>query len=258
MKVKEKDFGSSESRGSDMRSIIIGVVLLLFGSSAFANEIYIDQVGDNLDLDITQDGSSNQFGDDTTAVDLDGDDMTFSITQTGSNNDIAAVINGNNYTGTWSSTGDYNTVDLTCDSAGLNCETVTLNITTVGDTNDFTFLVGGTSDAQNSVINFTVTGDNNITDTTIDGKSAAVTVVIDNSATLSTATATAGSITAGQGGNAVDIDISGDGDTLGHTVDLDITGGGSSYTINQSGVNDNMISADFSGDGQDVDITQSD
>ena len=241
-----------------MRSIIISAVLLIFGSMAFANEIYIDQVGDNLDLDITQDGSNNQFGDSNAVADLEGDDMTFSITQTGSNNDIAAVINGNTYTGTWSFTGDYNTVDLTCDDGGLNCETVTLNITTTGDTNDFTFLVGDSSDAQNSVINFTVTGDNNVMDTTIDGKSAAVTVAIDNSATLSTATPSAGSSTAGQGGNAIDIDISGDGDSSGHTVDLDITGGGGSFVINQSGVNDNTISADFSGDGADVDITQSD
>ena len=145
-----------------MRSIIISAVLLIFGSMAFANEIYIDQVGDNLDLDITQDGSNNQFGDSNAVADLEGDDMTFSITQTGSNNDIAAVINGNTYTGTWSFTGDYNTVDLTCDAGGLNCETVTLNITTTGDTNDFTFLVGDSSDAQNSVINFTVTGDINV------------------------------------------------------------------------------------------------
>lgn len=241
-----------------MRSIIIGMFLLLFGSMSFANEIYIDQVGDNLDLDITQDGSSNQFGDSTTAVDLDGDDMTFSITQTGNNNDIAAVINGNSYTGTWQFTGDYNTVDLTCDAGGTNCENITLNITTTGDTNDFTFAIGGTADADGSTINFTVTGDNNITNTTVDGESAAITVVIDNSATLSTDTPTAGSSTAGIGGNAIDIDISGDGSTNGHTVDLDITGGGGSFVINQSGINDNTISADFSGDGADVDITQSD
>lgn len=240
-----------------MRYLLL-IVLLLFGFNAFANEIYIDQVGDNLDLDITQDGSNNQFGDSTTVVDLDGDDMTFSITQTGNNNDIAAVINGNSYTGTWAFTGDYNVVDLTCDSGGTNCENVTLNITTTGDSNDYTFAIGGTSDADGATIAFTVTGDNSIANTTIDGKSVALTVVVDNSASLSTATPIAGGSTAGTGGNAIDIDISGDGDSAGHTVDLDITGGGGSFVINQSGINDNTISADFSGDGADVDITQSD
>src|SRR6056300_254663 len=196
-----------------MRSLWIIIMLTMFGFSAAANEIYINQVGDSLDLDITQDGQDNQFGDSTTDASLTGNDMTFSITQTGSYNDIAAVINGNSYTGTWAFTGDYNTVALTCDSAGTNCENITLNITTTGDTNDFTFAIGGTADADGSTINFTVTGDNNITNTTVDGKSAAITVVIDDSATLSTGTPTAGSSTAGSGGNAIDIDISGNGNT---------------------------------------------
>ena len=39
---------------------------------------------------------------------------------------------------------------------------------------------------------------------------------------------------------------------------LDVTGGGSSYTIDQSGIYDNTVNADFDGDNQDVDITQSD
>ena len=42
------------------------------------------------------------------------------------------------------------------------------------------------------------------------------------------------------------------------TVTLDVTGGGSSYTIDQSGIYDNTVNADFDGDNQDVDITQSD
>ena len=80
-------------------------VLLLFGSTAFANEIYIDQVGDNLDLDITQDGQNNQVGTSTTDLGLTGDDMTFAITQTGNSNTIAATIKGADYTGTRTFTG---------------------------------------------------------------------------------------------------------------------------------------------------------
>jgi len=242
-----------------MRSILAGFLLVMLGSFAHANDIYINQIGDNLDLDITQDGQNNQFGDSTTDISLNGDDMTFSITQTGNNNDIAALINGNSYSGTWSFTGDTNTVDLDCDNTnGTNCENITLNITTTGDTNDFSFAIGGTADADGSTIAFTVDGDNNIFDTTIDGESVALTVTIDNSASLSTATPTAGSVTAGSGGNAVDIDITGNGDSAGHTVNLDVTGGGGSFVINQSGIYDNTVEATFSGDGLDVDITQSD
>jgi len=236
-----------------MRSLwMIMIMLTMFGFSAAANEIYINQVGDSLDLDIVQDGQDNQFGDSTTDASLTGNDMTFSITQTGSYNDIAAVINGNSYTGTWAFTGDYNTVDLTCDSAGTNCENITLNITNTGDTNDYTFDIGSTADADGSTIAFTVTGDNNIIDTTIDGKSVALSVTVDNSASLATTSANSDE------GNAITINSSGNGDSVGNTVTLDITGGGSTYDVTQSGIYDNTVDATFNGDSQDVDITQSD
>jgi hypothetical protein len=231
----------------------IASLLVLLSISAWANDIYIDQVGDSLDLDIVQDGQNNVIGTSSTDVSLTGDDMTFSITQTGNNNTIAALINGNTYTGTWAFTGDYNTVDLDCDSSGgTNCENITLNITTTGDTNDFTFAVGGTADSDGSSIAFTVTGDNNIIDSTINGQSASLTVTMDNSASLATSSAN------GDEGNAVTTVQSGDGDVNGHSITLDITGGGSTYDINQSGIYDNTVNATFSGDSQDVDITQSD
>lgn len=227
--------------------------MLMSGSSVLANEIYIDQIGDNLDLDITQDGQDNKVGTSTTDASLTGDDMTFAITQTGNFNEITATIKGTDYTGTWSFTGNNNTVDLLCSSTATgDCDTVTLNITTTGDDNTFDFDIGETADADSATVSFTVTGDDNIINTDIDGTSAALTVVMNNSSSLATTSANS------DAGNALNIDIDGDGDSDGHTVTLDITGGGSTYDINQSGVNDNTVNATFNGDSQDVDITQSD
>ena len=190
--------------------VFLSVTLGLVSHSAMANDIYISQVGDTLDLDITQDGSNNEFGDSTTSVALNGASMTFAITQTGNNNDIAAVINGANYTGTWVFTGDSNTVDLKCSSASAgNCETVTLNITTTGDDNTFDFDIGETADADSSTISFTVTGDDNIVNAAVDGESAAITVVTNNSTSLST------NSTNGDAGNEFTFDIDGDGSTNG-------------------------------------------
>ena len=239
---------------------LTALVLLIFSvAPALANDIYIEQVGDTLDLDIVQDGANNVIGTSTTDVNLDGDSMTFAITQTGSLNTIIADIQGNTYTGTWVFTGDSNAVDLSCDStSGTNCENVTLNVTTSGDSNTFDFNVGDVSDADGSTINFTVTGDGNVIESDINGKSVALTVVMNNSASTATGGATSGLLSSSGSGNVVDINVSGDGDVGGHTINLDITGGGSSYTITQSGINDNTVDADFSGDNQDVDITQSD
>jgi len=236
-----------------LRIVQVVLFLVMLGSSTYANEIYIDQIGDNLDLDITQDGQDNKIGTSTTDAGLYGDDMTFAITQTGNFNEITAVIRGTDYTGTWSFTGDSNTVDLLCSSTTAgNCDTVTLNITNTGDSNEYTFNIGETADADSATVAFTVTGDNNIIDSTIDGTSVALTVTIDNSASLATTSA------AGDEGNGVTISQSGDGDVNGHTVTLDITGGGSTYDITQSGIYDNTVDATFDGDSQDVDITQSD
>lgn len=244
-----------------MKKTIRGLlfIFLIIATPAWANDIYIEQVGDTLDLDITQDGQDNVIGTSTTDVNLDGDSMTFSITQTGSLNTIVADIQGSSYTGTWQFTGDSNEVDLSCDSTtGTNCENVTLNITTTGDSNTYDFNVGDVADADGSTISFTVTGDDNVIESNVDGKSAALTVVLDNSASLATGGATSGTLSSSNAGSIVDVDIDGDGDSAGHTVNLDITGGGSTYNINQSGIYDNTIDADFDGDSQDVDITQSD
>jgi len=225
---------------------------------AWANDIYIEQVGDTLDLDITQDGTDNVIGTSTTDVNLDGANMTFAITQTGDLNTIAADIQGNTYTGTWVFTGDSNAVDLSCDStSGTNCEDVTLNITTTGDSNTFDFNVGDTSDSDSAEISFTVTGDGNVIESDVDGKNADITVVVNNSASTATGGATSGLLSSSGAGNVIDIDVDGDGST-GHTINLNVDGGGSSYTITQSGIGDNTFDADFDGDNQDVDVTQSD
>jgi hypothetical protein len=236
-----------------MKTWIITLFLVMFSLPALSNDIYIDQIGDTLDLDITQDGSNNEFGDSTTDATLQGDDMTFAITQTGNTNTIDAIIKGTNYTGTWTFTGNSNTVDMKCSSASTgNCDDVTVNITTTGDDNAYTVYVGETASADNLVAAFTVTGDHNTITADVDGTSGAVTLVMDNSSSLSTGS------TDGDEGNAVVVTMDGNGDVNGHTVDLNITGGGSTYNVTQSGTADTTVSATFSGDEQDVDITQSD
>jgi len=234
---------------------------MLLSTSAFANEIYIEQVGDGLDLSVTQDGQNNELGDSTTGAILEGDDMTFSITQTGDTNVIDVTIKGTDYTGTWDITGDSNDIALLCSSntAG-NCDTVTLDIDIDGDETTFDFKVGESADAEGADISFTMTGDGNVAEMTVDGKSALIDVVVNNGSSSASAPGTNGTLTAATGttGNVIDIDVDGDGDTVGHTIDLTITGGGGYYNITQSGVYDNKLDATFEGDSQEVDISQTD
>lgn len=227
------------------------------GSTALASEIYIEQIGDNLDLDIVQTGTNNKVGDitgtgtlsnsTTTPVSLSGDDMMFSITQTGNNNEIAAVINGNNYTGTWQFTGNNNTVDMTCDSTNaVQCETVTVDITASGSNNAFSVFVGENKIADNLVATFTVDGDGNTVNAELDAANADVTVTVDNTASLAAT------------GNTFTINQDDAGDINGHSITYDHTGGGSTVNITQSGLTDKTVNVTSSGDNHTVDITQTD
>ena len=120
------------------------------------------------------------------------------------------------------------------------------------DDNTFDFEVGEVASADNSTISFTITGDNNVINSDIDGVSAAVTVTIDNSSSLSTNSSNSDE------GVALDIDIDGNGDTNGHTLTLDVTGGGGTIDVTQSGNYDNTLDLDMTGDDFDVDISQTD
>ena len=226
---------------------IVLALLFVFGVSsiASANDIYITQSGDTLDLDITQDGQNNVIGTSTTDVELTGDSMTLTITQTGNSNVAAIDINGNTYTGTLSFTGNSNDILLNCDgTGGTDCETVTMDVAVTGDSADIDITIGSSADAQTFSGDIDITGDSETVTLTVDGTSSVVDIDVSNAL--------------GSSGNTWTVDIDGDGDSQGHTVILDITGGANHFTVTQSGTNDNTVNGTFPGDGMEVNITQSD
>ena len=227
-----------------MKTIISVVMLMLMTSLLYANDIYVTQSGANLDLDITQDGQNNTIGNSTTASDSSGATTTLDIDQVGNTNVITYQINGATYTGAISLTGNSNDVDLNCDSTDGNssCGTVTANVTMTGSSNNIDLDIGETSDASNSTVNITGQSgsDSNVIAATVDGTSAILTLTVNGDT------------------NNYLIDINGDGDVNGHTLIHSHTGGTADVDIVQSGINDNMITLTTSGDGADIDISQTD
>lgn len=210
---------------------------------AVANDIYIQQSGDNLDLDITQDGQNNQAGNSSTAMSLTGDSMTFSISQVGDSNVIEAIINGTTYTGNINLTGGSNTVDLDC--AATNCDTVSMSIDVTGDSADVTVDLGSTADASDYVGTIDITS--NATETftlTVNAAAADADIDISNPTGLS--------------GNTSTYTQSGDGDVNGHSLTHSHTGDGGVINMSQSGIYDNTIDVTTSGDNAAIDITQTD
>jgi len=211
---------------------------------AYANDIYVIQSGDTLDLDITQDGSNNTVGNSTTASSVIGATATIDIDQVGSSNVLTFDVNGATYTGTFNVTGNSNNIDFNCDSTGSksSCATVTSSITMVGNSNDIDLDIGESADAANTTATITsaASDDSNVIAAAIDGKSAILTITVD-----------------GDTNNWL-IDIDGDGDVNGHTYIHTHTGGIADVDVVQSGVNDNMVTLTTSGDNHDIDISQTD
>ena len=233
----------------------------------FANDIYIQQSGNDLDLDVTQDGTNNVLGTNTTGVLLQGNNMTFSVVQTGDSNIIETTIKGNTYTGNINLTGDSNTVDLDCDNAGAgNCETVSLSIDVTGGSADITATVGGTDDAQNFVGTIDLANNDNA-DTltfTLNAKNADLDFDMSNDGSTALTGVGAGgtttSSTSVESGvaNTVAITQSGAGDVNGHSMTVDMKGGGSIANITQTGVEDKVLSLTTVGNDATIDITQTD
>jgi len=227
-----------------MKKILTTIFATALAFSAYANDIYVTQSGDSLDLDITQDGSNNTVGNSTTASASAGATTILNIDQVGSSNVITYQIAGATYTGVINLVGNSNNVDLNCDSGGSNssCGSANAVINFTGSSNDIDLDIGQTSSASSADVDIVGQSgsDSNVVAATVDGNSAILTITVNGDT------------------NNYLIDIDGNGDSVGHTLIHSHTGGIADVDIIQSGVNDNMITLTTSGDNADIDISQTD
>lgn len=228
-----------------MYRILTGFIIVLgLTTTSLANDIYVTQSGNTLDLDITQDGQNNTVGNSTTASASTGNAFNMNIDQIGNANVITYQVNGATYEGVISLTGNSNNVDLNCDSGNNNssCGTVTASITMVGSSNDLDIDIGQSAAATGSEVTITsaASDDSNTIAATVDGTSAILRITVD-----------------GDTNNWL-VDIDGNGDSAGHTLIHTHAGGIADVDIVQSGVYDNMITLTTSGDNADIDISQTD
>ena len=80
-----------------MKKIISIMMLMIISLSVYANDIYINQSGATLDLDVTQDGQNNTVGNATTASSVIGATTNLAITQIGDSNVMTFDVNGATY-----------------------------------------------------------------------------------------------------------------------------------------------------------------
>ena len=194
--------------------------LLLVGFLYADNEIYIDQSGNNANIDLEQLGSSNIIGGTDavagtmTALDLDGLNLTLDINQIGSSNQFLGDILGDNITGFFEFDGDSNIFDIQVDPTDTyGADSGDYNVDVTGSSNEFTLNVGTNALASTLDLDWVINGDSNTLDFDIDYDLGTSYVDID--------------------GDSNSVTFDGSGYQSGFFY-LDQTGNGRTYNITQS------------------------
>ena len=225
-----------------MKLLTFFIMALMSVPAMAANKIYVTQAGASLVFDVLQDGDGNMVGNSTTASTMSGSATNFNIDQVGNSNIITFDINGDNFVGTWSTTGNSNNIDFNCDPADSTsgCDDVNAVITFTGNSQDIDIDVGGSASGDNADIDIVGASgtDSTVVAATIDGTSAILRLTIN-----------------GDSNNYL-IDIDDNGDVAGHTLIMTQTGITADVDIVQSGVADNSATVVTTGDSQNIDITQ--
>jgi trimeric autotransporter adhesin len=190
-----------------LSAILVTVATL--SSGVWANEVYIEQVGDSSTITVTQDGTGNKVGDSGAGNEafIGGGSNTVTIDQVGSNNTLAMTVNGAAAGVIVDVTGSGNESTINCGTTqSAGCSGSTIKQVIAGDDNIVTQNLG-TGANHYSEIN--VTGDTN-TITHTSTNSGASTVNITATGDLNTIGVTQSGLTA----KTVSVNTSGNSNTV--------------------------------------------
>ena len=209
---------------------LISLIAMLTVSTIYAadNEIYVDQSGTTLNLDIEQLGISNIIGGlsssagSLTAFDLDGNTMTLDINMIGATNKFLGDIWADNFTGFYEFDGGTNNFTIQVDPTNsYSSDGSDQNIDVTGSSNTFTLNQGTTALATNLNLDWIIQGSNNTVTSNINIDGATNYMDIDGSD--NTVNYTGAGVTASAGGYFW----------------LDHTGGQRTFNIQQLSTQDN-------------------
>tara|TARA_S200002703_G_scaffold114808_1_gene100296 strand:- start:48 stop:758 length:711 start_codon:yes stop_codon:yes gene_type:complete len=165
---------------------ILIATMLVFPLYAADNEIYVDQAGATLNLDLEQLGSGNIIGGlnatagSMTFLDLDGGTMTLDINQIGSSNTFLGDILADNFTGFFEFDGDSNDFTIQVDPTNTyGADDGDFNVDVTGDSNDFTLNVGTSALAATLDLDWIINGSSNTFDFDINYDGATSYVDVD-------------------------------------------------------------------------------
>ena len=199
-----------------MFKILAVTLALLWSTSALANDLYIEQVGDGATITINQDGNSNRIGSSATPSLIKGDANLVTIDQIGSSNELDILVNGTAVTATGTTNGSNNIQTITCGTANsASCGSSFIKQQVTGDNNTVTQTLLAASTQHSEIL---ITGDYNTVSHVTSGSGAHSGII-----TLTGGVALSGNnISLTQGG------------TNAQQATITSTGNGNSITVTQS------------------------
>ena len=186
----------------------------IVSAAADDNEIFIQQSGDNLTLNITQKGYANKLGgDDLSSASIDmiltGATNSLTLLQDGDSNKLYGPFIADNATVDLTFTGDSNSMDWNVGYVG-SADNLNMLGTVTGSSNTFDIDVGYEASAEYLNWDLVLTGDSNVFTTKIDSDNAVWNWTItgsSNDINTNQSDATDNKITAVLTGSTNDIDI---------------------------------------------------
>ncbi len=173
-----------------MNRLLFLIALLGFLVKA-DNEIYINQVGATLNLDVEQLGSSNIIGGldavtgTMTAFDLTGANMTLDINQLGDTNKFLGDIVLDSLTGFFEFDGSGNNFEIQVDPTNTySADGGNYYVDVTGSSNDFELNIATNALSEYLDLDWIINGDSNQLDFTIDIDSATSYVDIDGDSNI--------------------------------------------------------------------------
>jgi len=140
-----------------LSAILVTTVMLSLG--AYANEIYIEQVGSGSTINITQQGTDNRIGEAATPAYIGSGSNTVTIDQIGSTNVLDMVVNGAGTDVIVTTTGDNNAQTINCGTTqSASCSGSYIKQQVTGDSNTVTQDLGS---GANHTSEINVSGDSN-------------------------------------------------------------------------------------------------
>lgn len=252
-----------------MKKILITAVFSLLATTAIASEVYIDQLGGALNVDVLQENGLNRINREDNPFNIEGNDISVDVVQNGDGNeaDLELEAGADSTTIIYNAAGDYNSIIGQIFGGISN----SLDVAIIGSSNALTYCKDYVNSSCNGIIanntttTVAITGNDNETNLALDSSDSTNVINIGQNApsdlniTNLTQISTAGydSVTLNIDGDSNTTDITQNTTAGNNVIVMDIVGSNNTSAFTQTSAGGyNNITMDVTGNSNNFTFDQ--